>query len=893
MSKRTTIIKAFLEKSARHEHLKDLFTPDIEVQVNFAQDGGDVELRTFKNRKIKDYTDGVQTWPAVLRLPRNSMSDPIDNDVEMNGFNFEEHVEAVGATGWDWRNKVSKWVGFDFDSIVGHKKEGLSPEELSSIVTSLKSIDWVTIQKSTSGNGLHIYVHLPDVPTVNHTEHAALARAVLGKMAGMSGQPLEGQVDVCGAVLWLWHRKGDKPRSFEMLKQGHCIPQKDIPQNWRDHVKVIKGTSKRTRPSYIPERQISTLEELVGQYQRLKLDPEHKKLVDYLNANECIWWWEQDMHMLVTHTQYLKEAHLALGFKGLFDTTSSGSSEHNCFLFPMRNGVWSVRRYSQGVSEHPSWDQDNSGWTRCFYNKPLSLEGAVRCFGGVEHPKGGYYFSQTELAVSAFRALGMPFDVPVQMAMRDVRVRVNAKGQISLELERENKDRGTPDGWIGEKTKYVKVVGRETHQVNDDTENYDDYIRHIYATGRDLGWCIQTEDGWREEPLQHVKTMLLGDGKKGDEVNRILGKGIACAWEIVNEPFQPEYVGDRKWNRDPAKLRFTPDNTREDLRFPHWQKILDHCGQSITSAVEKDTWCQLNDVSTGADYLKLWTASLFQQPLKQLPYLFMFGNQDSGKSSFHESLNLLLSKGYMLAERTLRKKDSFNGELAGQVLCAVEEVDLSKEKTAYDKIKSLVTDRKIAIEAKFKQVCVMPNSTHWVQCANNASYCPVFPGDTRIVVIEVPDLNPTELIPRDELIEHLEAEATDFITHVMNLEIPPSGSRLNVPVVNTDAKEVVSSYNQNPVDTFISNHCTEQVGGLIKFAQFYARFTAGLEQEERGAWSKVKVSKALKVKFPSGGLPREANKSYIGNICWNGDNIGAPDNPKAWKLRDGKLYQEI
>ena len=56
-----------------------------------------------------------------------------------------------------------------------------------------------------------------------------------------------------------------------------------------------------------------------------------------------------------------------------------------------------------------------------------------------------------------------------------------------------------------------------------------------------------------------------------------------------------------------------------------------------------------------------------------------------------------------------------------------------------------------------------PNTTHWVQCANRRENCPVFPGDTRITVIHVPDLLPDQEIPKEKLIEKLTEEAPHFM----------------------------------------------------------------------------------------------------------------------------------
>ena len=59
---------------------------------------------------------------------------------------------------------------------------GVSPEELASVRERACALPWIEVRKSTCGKGLHLYAHV-DVPTENHTVHAALARSVLAAMS--------------------------------------------------------------------------------------------------------------------------------------------------------------------------------------------------------------------------------------------------------------------------------------------------------------------------------------------------------------------------------------------------------------------------------------------------------------------------------------------------------------------------------------------------------------------------------------------------------------------------------------------------------------------------------------------------------------------------------------
>ena len=65
------------------------------------------------------------------------------------------------------------------------------------------------VRRSTGGNGIHLYVYFDEagVPTANHTEHAALGRCILGMMSGQINFDFASQIDCCGGVMWVWHRK--------------------------------------------------------------------------------------------------------------------------------------------------------------------------------------------------------------------------------------------------------------------------------------------------------------------------------------------------------------------------------------------------------------------------------------------------------------------------------------------------------------------------------------------------------------------------------------------------------------------------------------------------------------------------------------------------------------
>lgn len=877
MPTKSEAIRLFLLNKT-HKDLSNLYSINMECQVNVSQDGGTRTEGDFKGRKWHGWTDSLTTWKS-FRIPYKANTDPEYDDTEIK-FDLAAHVEAIGMTGWDWKNRCSKWVAYDFDSILGHTG-GLTNEELENIREAATRVEWVTIRKSTSGKGIHFYVFLPDIPTDNHNEHAALARAILGKLSAITGFDFNSKADICGGNMWVWHRKMAGTDGLRLLKKGETL--KDIPPNWKDHIKVITGVRRKNLPQTIEESGVEdSFEELCGQRPKVPLDEEHKKLIQYLKDTNAMWWWDQDHHMLVTHTTHLADAYETLQLKGFFKTNATGKEkgvDHNCFAYPMRKGAWAVRRYSPGVQEHESWNQDGSGWTRCYLNKEPDLSTACRAFGGLEDQSGSFVFREAEIAMKAAKLLGVGFEVGLPLRSRETKLKEHKDGRLLVQVEYKSQDRiEEMNGWLPQKDKWTRIYNvQNTAPTEPDVGNYDDVIRHLVTdSGEDYGWMIKSDGVWRNEPLTHVRIALGSLGLNTKDITTILGASVFKCWKVVNKPFQSEYPGDREWNRNAAQLKFLPSRDIDDLNWPTWKSILEHCGLGLNDAIKSNPWAKANGILTGGEYLKCWIASLFQEPLEPLPYLFMYGPQNSGKSIFHEALALLLTKGYKRADAALISQAGFNGELEGAIICVVEETDLRKNVAAYNRIKDWVTSRELLIHCKNKTPYHIPNTSHWIQCANDHRACPIFTGDTRITMCYVDYLDPTQLIPKKHIIPQLEKEAPDFLADILKLELPASSDRLNVPAIETEDKHLAQKLNQTQLEMFLSEKVQQVPGRMIKFSDFYDMFIQWLDPNEISNWSKIKVGRDLPPIFPKGRL-HETGQFYIGNICWTGESTATKE----------------
>ncbi len=875
---RTEAIKRFLAAKT-HSDLASMYTPDMEVQVNVAQDGG-MRVETETKSRSQIWTDGVQTW-APFRIPYNADSNPNYEDRPMS-YNLEAHAEGVGMTGWDWRNKLSRWVAFDFDAIVGHSKnhtQKLTNTELEEIRQAVSSVEWATIRKSTGGNGLHIYVMLDDpVPTNTHTEHAALGRAILGLLAAETGKDLSSKVDAVGQNMWVWHRKMIGTQGLTLIKSGTKLPANKIPMNWKDHIEVVTGARKRIIPDFIKnsvDDAESVFEELSGQRSRVPLDDDHKRLIEHLATLPFNCWFDSDNHMLVTHTYALKKAHEDLNLKGLYSTVSQGSdSTHNCFAYPLKRGAWVVRRFTRGITEAKAWDQDRVGWTRCFYNKEPDLKTAAAHFDGIEHPSGGYVFDNAEAAGLAAATLGLDVKIPNWALNRQTKIKENKDGKVVIEFESiANAD--TPSdmkGWLQEGKKWKKVynLAQQNETIGEvEVGNYDDLVRHLIdANDVDAGWVVKSDGIWHDEAIGNVNLFLAALGLGREDIKMVLGSSVIKCWRLVNLPFDTEYPGNRQWNRRSPQFAFPPAQNLDNLSYPTWQAVLNHIGRSLDPYVRANEWARTNDITTGAEYLKLWIASCFQCPKEPLPYLFLYGNQNTGKSILHEALSLLVTRGVSRADNALANS-AFNGELEGSVICVVEETDFSsKNKSVYNLIKDWVTARQLPINRKYETPYMIENTTHWMQCSNEISACPIFPGDSRITMIRVDPLQHDEHVPKRILLERLKKEGPDFLAEILNVEIPECNDRLRIPVITTPDKKDIESSNRSPLEVFLEEHCYEVPGKAMLFSTFYEAFAARLEGHEVSLWSRNKVGRELNsVKFPKGRMGGRPER-WIGNISF-------------------------
>ncbi len=835
-------------KTQANADLIDRWSLDLETQMNVLP--GDGEQVAGKRTC---WSNGTDEWFSV-RVPKGANAEPSFTDFEIK-FPLDIRCDAVGSTGWNWKTRQSKYVGYDYDTLLSHAEGiGISDEELARVREKASQLAYIETRRSSGGGGIHLYSYLDNIATANHTEHAALARAVLGKMSADCNYDFASHVDACGQVLWFYSRKATaENHGFEILHPAtQTLSESDLP-GWRDHISVVNHQRTKVRINAITDETQDTFEALASARKIIPLDASHKEQIEELQRSGFTTLWIADHHLLQTHTKAL-EALMESDKRlvGVFKTNSAGRNpgQPNCFLFPMPKGAWRVFRFSPGISEADTWTQDKQGWTTCAFNKRPSLQDACIVSGGLKDPDGGgFVFADADKAMKAAELLGQA--IKIEATGRQVTLKTSKDGELVAQIVKEKGDT-TPEGWIEKKGKFVKGF----KPIEDDTEEedssaYDNMVRSLKTCAKQFaGWYIHEDGSWTGHPVGNVKMVLqhLGLAKSDAEVT--MGGAVAKTWELVSVPFADEYPGGRKWNMDAARFKFLPAELDDEVPdHPTWDRLYAHAGQELTPVLKDLPWAAEAGIKTGADYFRAWIACAFRYPYEPLPLLFLFGPQNSGKSSCWEALQELVTKGVVKADRALTNQSDFNGELAGAVIAVIEEKDISKSPGAAAKLKDVVTSRMLSIRRMRTDSYELPNCSHWIQTANRIENCPVFPGDTRITVMYVPDLPPGSEIPKEILLQRLKAEAPHFMYTLMNLPLPPVTGRLRLPVVTTASKRRSEEASRSELERYINDNCRIDTEARILVRDFVSHFVAALQPEDRAGWARKRVVEEFPVQF--------------------------------------------
>ena len=436
----------------------------------------------------------------------------------------------------------------------------------------------------------------------------------------------------------------------------------------------------------------------------------------------------------------------------------------------------------QTQDEHDSWGRTAKGQRCCYYNCPLDLRTACGMVKGIWTGKACtcHTHAQAKQLAAMFG-----FELPPLPSDRAVTFHYSDGYTIVAETDQVRGERA--DGWgITYRKLAVSFAVEPTLLPEHDC---DSEVRHVVTAEREnAGYLMRADnDEWLFEPKGTAEDRLAHCfGLSSNGIKNAMGRIAGNPYVLVNEPFQPEFPGGRTWNKFGAQLAVAPTYGG---KHEHYDKILRHVGRGLDNSVKHDPWCQRNQVKDGYTFVKIWCAIMLKEPAQHLPMLYLYSEKrDNGKSSLHKALNLLFARGCVEGVRMLN--EPFNKMLAGAVLMYLDEEKV--EGKSAQKVKLYIDADRVSIRMMRTDPFMFANRTHWIAAYNFKDGVPVEDGDERIIMIHVPILLDDEKDNWDDIMRpSLEAEASDFLGSLWQLELPPSGGRLYLPVLSTPLKEEV------------------------------------------------------------------------------------------------------
>ena len=875
-------IQAFLAANRDESpFLIDRWSVDLESQ--FLVHPGSQETEEGSNV----WTDGSEEW-CHHRWPYKAGSDPYYKDRPLR-FNTRAHLARIGSTWWNWKTKRSVAVAFDIDMADEHAPSTttVTETELEGVVARLKQLPYVTLIRSTGGKGVHVYVFFDehDQPVAeNHNEHTLVALQVLQKMKDDSDYDYAQHMDVKGVVFWFWSSTSDADHpGFSLIQEAtEPIGSKDL-----EGYEALKTPNKTRKVVGFDEDGNEVHSD--SECRVYDLDDEHKSILKELETLDYSFIWNGEFNMAHTHTCALRQVFerrrdAGSPIRGQFETISRGTDKlkPNCYITPRPGGVFQVKRFGVGITEHDLWTQ-YEGDTWCYFNQDVSPDHVFDAFCASKKSANVFQFEPAQLK-AAMEALGHQFDHPIQGAVEVVRQNDGTFKVISTE---------PIPGWVQTKsgsTFNLPVISNPEVRMSTTLEEADKVIRNVITPNYDVyGWAINTNSGWIFHTDSSVNLALRRRfGKEADYVKEAC---VMNPWKLVCHPFQPEYASNREWNKDAPQLAIEPSPVPG--AHPHWDMIYDHIGQSLDAAVRSTEWCQKWGLQTGADYLRCWMAALIRCPFEPLPYLFLYGPQDSGKSIFHESASLLFTEGSVVsASGALSNAQGFNYEIANCIIGYIEEKDLSSIRDgAYARMKEWVTGKTLTVTRKGETPFAQPNTMKMVQMANSPKACPMEDGDTRITALAICDLG-NRKIPKGLMEQKLKEEAPFFLRTILTTHLPETPDRLRVPMLVNQDKRALEAMNQLPWEAFASDTLVRCDGNLVKFTDFYEQYFGYCQRNNKQPESNKALLQLMRNrsdKYVIGFGPGKSN--YIANFKLSDDKSAKPGAAYHLKESTGRLVK--
>lgn len=196
-------------------------------------------------------------------------------------------------------------------------------------------------------------------------------------------------------------------------------------------------------------------------------------------------------------------------------------------------------------------------------------------------------------------------------------------------------------------------------------------------------------------------------------------------------------------------------------RFPSWMQFLSNLGRTL------DSKCGKQGIASGRDYIITWIASLLKHPERKLPYLYIHGPSNSGKSMFYKSLRLLLGHRVITGLVVCYKfRDTpLNGAVEQGELMYMEHPVVQ-----LDELQRYVANSYLKIHHLTEEPKMVPNRLHFVQISESPDDLPPIEFTQGVTHIETIALK--HMTARNRFLKELESEAGTFLAYCLQKDVP-------------------------------------------------------------------------------------------------------------------------
>ncbi len=204
-------------------------------------------------------------------------------------------------------------------------------------------------------------------------------------------------------------------------------------------------------------------------------------------------------------------------------------------------------------------------------------------------------------------------------------------------------------------------------------------------------------------------------------------------------------------------------------------------------------------------YVLLWIASVLQKPTyKSEVALVLLGKQGSGKNVFTNAICKLMAR---YANENVTSIESivgrFNSTLESKKLIVLNElrsVDCTKHFDS-DALKSLITDKRMMVEAKYEPARLVDNVANFMMCSNNRIPVRIEDRDRRYMVTETSSVHCGDHTYFQKLIAGFTPDFYEnLFTYFMLLNTAGFNSRV---IPSTDAKTTIQEASMSPYELFV------------------------------------------------------------------------------------------